>query len=43
MSTENAATPARLDELVSLTEKFWSDLFRRDFDAVGAWFSADGN
>ena len=43
MSTENAGTPARLEELVELTEKFWSDLFRRDFDAVGAWFSADGN
>ena len=26
MSTENAGTPARLEELVELTEKFWSDL-----------------
>jgi limonene-1,2-epoxide hydrolase len=25
------------------TERFWGDLFRRDFDAVGAWFTPDGN
>jgi limonene-1,2-epoxide hydrolase len=43
MSTEDATTPARLAELAALTETFWSDLFRRDFDAVGAWFSPDGN
>jgi len=24
-------------------EQFWQDLFRRDFDAVGAWFTPDGN
>ena len=27
----------------ALTERFWDDLFRRDFDAVGAWFTHDGN
>ena len=26
-----------------LIESFWADLFRRDFDAVGAWFTPDGN
>lgn len=26
-----------------LIERFWQDLFRRDFDAVGAWFTEDGN
>jgi len=26
-----------------LIESFWADLFRRDFDAVGAWFTADGH
>ncbi len=26
-----------------LIEQFWADLFRRDFEAVGAWFTADGN
>jgi limonene-1,2-epoxide hydrolase len=26
-----------------LIEAFWGDLFRRDFDAVGAWFTPDGN
>ena len=24
-------------------ERFWEDLFRRDFDAVGAWFTPRGN
>ena len=28
---------------VELIEAFWADLFRRDFDAVGAWFTPDGN
>ncbi len=31
------------DHNVGLIEAFWSDLFRRDFEAVGAWFTADGN
>jgi limonene-1,2-epoxide hydrolase len=26
-----------------LIESFWADLFRRDFDAVGAWFTPDGH
>ena len=25
-----------------LIERFWTDLYNRDFDAVGAYFSADG-
>jgi ketosteroid isomerase-like protein len=25
-----------------LVERFWSDLYRRDFDAVGAYFADDG-
>lgn len=25
-----------------LIEKFWGDLYRRDFEAVGAYFAADG-
>ena len=24
-------------------ERFWEDLFRRDFEAVGAWFTPEGN
>ncbi len=31
------------DHNVQLIEAFWGDLFRRDFDAVGAWFTPDGN
>ena len=31
------------DHNVELIEAFWADLFRRDFDAVGAWFTPDGN
>ena len=27
----------------ALIERFWDDLFHRDFDAVGAAFSADGH
>ena len=27
----------------AIIEQFWQDLFRRDFDAVGAWFTPDGN
>ena len=31
------------DHNVELIEAFWADLFRRDFDAVGAWFTPEGN
>ena len=31
------------DRNCELIEAFWADLFRRDFDAVGAWFTPDGN
>ena len=31
------------DHNVQLIEAFWGDLFRRDFDAVGAWFTPEGN
>lgn len=31
------------DHNIELIEAFWADLFRRDFDAVGAWFTPDGN
>ena len=31
------------DHNTELIEAFWADLFRRDFDAVGAWFTPDGN
>lgn len=34
---------AREDHNVELIEAFWGDLFRRDFDAVGAWFTPGGN
>ena len=30
------------DDLRRLVEDFWADLYRRDFDAVGAWFAPDG-
>ena len=33
-------TPA---ENKALIERFWADLARRDFDAVGAYFSPDGH
>ncbi|HET9730098.1 MAG TPA: nuclear transport factor 2 family protein, partial [Acidimicrobiia bacterium] len=26
----------------ALVERFWADLYRRDFDAVGAYFAPDG-
>ncbi len=28
---------------IARIERFWEDLFRRDFDAVGAWFTPQGN
>jgi limonene-1,2-epoxide hydrolase len=31
------------DHLTGLIHAFWDDLFRRDFDAVGAWFTPQGN
>jgi limonene-1,2-epoxide hydrolase len=31
------------DHYTALVEAFWEDLFRRDFDAVGAWFTPQGN
>lgn len=31
------------EDLTAQTERFWGDLFRRDFAAVGAWFTPDGN
>ena len=34
---------ANEDRNAELIEAFWADLFRRDFDAVGAWFTPDGN
>lgn len=34
------STPA---ENKALVERFWSDLARRDFDAVGAYFAPDGH
>ena len=37
-STENTATTN-----TERTERFWGDLFRRDFTAVGAWFTQEGN
>jgi len=38
----NDATDAS-DTNRAIIEQFWQDLFRRDFDAVGAWFTPDGN
>lgn len=40
-STETHSTDSSGN--TELTERFWGDLFRRDFDAVGAWFTPDGN
>ncbi|MFN7151742.1 MAG: limonene-1,2-epoxide hydrolase family protein [Microthrixaceae bacterium] len=34
---------ANEDRNTELIEAFWADLFRRDFDAVGAWFTPGGN
>jgi len=28
---------------IARIERFWEDLFRRDFDAVGAWFTPQGH
>lgn len=28
---------------IAQIEQFWGQLFERDFDAVGAWFTDDGN
>jgi limonene-1,2-epoxide hydrolase len=34
---------AHEDHNIELIEAFWTDLFNRDFDAVGAWFTPGGN
>ena len=34
---------AHEDHNIELIEAFWTDLFNRDFDAVGAWCTPGGN
>jgi len=41
--TDPKETQNHASRNTALVEHFWEDLFRRDFDAVGARFTEDGN
>lgn len=41
--TDPTETQDHASRNTALVERFWEDLFRRDFDAVGARFTEDGN
>ena len=41
--TDPKGTQDHASRNTALVERFWGDLFRRDFDAVGARFTEDGN
>lgn len=43
MADDADPTDNRPTENAARIERFWEDLFRRDFDAVGAWFTPQGN